>query len=140
MVVSARCYTQRLGAHRCLDCTYGGHPAQHAALLVLAENVACHDPSCNHAVQIEWGQHGHPGSYRRRRVCHRWYQPRLCCDKHVPTLKAAEMAGYGEPIFDGYHSYHCVGEQLKKIGMQGEAASEVSWLDFGRARWLINRR
>ena len=48
----------------------------HAALLVLAENVACHDPSCNHAVQIEWGQHGHPGSYRRRRVCRRWYQPR----------------------------------------------------------------
>jgi hypothetical protein len=99
-----------------------------SALLVLADNVACHDPSCNHAVQIEWGQHGHPGSYRRRRVCRRWYQPRLCCDKHVPTLKAAEMAGYGDPIFDGYHSYHCVGDQLRKIGLQGEAACEVSWL------------
>ena len=100
----------------------------HSALLVLAENVACHDANCNHAVQIEWGQHGHPGSYRRRLVCRRWYQPRLCCDKHVPTLKAAKMAGYGDPIFDGYHSYNCVGDQLKKIGLQGEAASEASWL------------
>lgn len=100
----------------------------HSALLVLAENVACHNPSCNHAVQIEWGQHGHPGSYRRRLLCRRWYQPRLCCDKHVPTLKAAKMAGYGDPIFDGYHSYHCVGDQMKKSGLQGEAAREVSWL------------
>eukprot|EP00966_Prymnesium_polylepis_P245290 5674519-Prymnesium_polylepis.1 len=38
------------------------------------------------------------------------------------------MAGNGDPIFDGYHSYHCVSDQLKTIGLQGEAASEVSWL------------
>ena len=98
-----------------------------AALLVLAENVACRDARCRHAVQVEWGQHGH-GSYRRRLECARWYRPRLCCDKHMPTLKAAKSAGYGDPILDGYHAYHCVGDQLNKIGIHGEAAVEAMWL------------
>jgi hypothetical protein len=38
------------------------------------------------------------------------------------------MAAYGDPIFDGYHSYKCVGDQLRKIGILGEAAREASWL------------
>ena len=98
-----------------------------AALLVLAENVACHDATCQHSVQEEWGKQGH-GSYRRRLECVRWYQPRVCCDKHVPTLKAVESTDYGDPIFDGYHSYHCVGDKLNKIGIHDKAAIEVMWL------------
>ena len=98
-----------------------------AALLVLAENVPCRDARCRHTVQVEWGQHGH-GSYRRRLECERWYRPRVCCDKHMPTLKAAESAGFGDPIFDGYHAYHCVGDHLNKIGIHGEPANELLWL------------
>ena len=90
----------------------------------LAINVPCSAPNCDHAFFVTYGA---DGSIRMRRRCIRWYAPAVCLDKHLPSFKGFERAGYGWRSLCRFHAPKCFEEKLKDLGIKGDGASALVW-------------
>lgn len=103
------------------------------AATALALNVACKKASCDHAFIVTYGSDDQ--SIRMHRRC--WvqpagppkstYGPSVGIDKHMPSFRGFELAGYGWRSLCDYHCFVCFEEKLKGLGILGDAAVEVVW-------------
>ena len=92
----------------------------------LRDAVACSDPTCNHNFKMEHNFEGN-GSFRMTRVCMGDYGPAVCIDKHIPSFLGFLKAGFGPIYLCDYHAFNCCEEKMKKLGIKGKAASNLSW-------------
>ena len=94
------------------------------ALTRLRVNIPCSDPNCSHARVCTWSG----ATYHCHRPCAPAFQPLVCVDKHLPSLRAITAAGFRGAVLDGWHGYSAVSKHLADIVLVGgEAANVIMW-------------
>ena len=88
------------------------------ALKALAANVPCSDPTCPHTVTGRWEGH----LYRQCRCCSRTFRPWVGTDKHLPTYRAIESAGYRGAVLDLWHGFKAYDQRLLALNIRDSAA------------------